>query len=225
MMQQPKAYQMFQQPPIYQMVQQQPAYQMVHQPAAYQMVQPQPPMFPSYSPPHHDDDDDDDDDNDHTRSRRSTSDNYWYSTGPANPVLSAINMGYNAQTQIRDYISKYGPPLHMGYISPSDFNYPNDFHAFEQPGMGFQNIPGNIIYELRGPLEVKPVGSLVGPITGAPDSFSTLVLQSGKFRLIAIQKDGMMKLADVSSNVVYLVDCNGQRNGGCQNLVVKMDGR
>jgi hypothetical protein len=152
----------------------------------------------------------------------------------------------------------------MGYISPSDFNYPNDFHAFEQPGMGFQNIPGNIIYELRGPLEVKPVGSLVGPITGAPDSFSTLVLQSGKFRfehsrylnaltlvywnatlyfvfrsglmsffkfqlaifksrifnrLIAIQKDGMMKLADVSSNVVYLVDCNGQRNGGCQNLV------
>jgi hypothetical protein len=37
--------------------------------------------------------------------------------------------------------------------------------------------------------------------------------------LIAIQKDGMMKLADVSSNVVYLVDCNGQRNGGCQNLV------
>lgn len=28
----------------------------------------------------------------------------------------------------------YGPPLHMGKISSSDFNYPNDFHLFNTPG-------------------------------------------------------------------------------------------
>ena len=83
---------------------------------------------------------------------------------------------------MRDFISKYGAPLHMGYINPSDFNYPNDFHAFEQPGMGFQDISDNVIYDLRGPLEVTPIGTLVGPILGAPDSFTTLFLHTGKFR-------------------------------------------
>ena len=92
---------------------------------------------------------------------------------------------------MRDFISKYGAPLHMGYINPSDFNYPNDFHAFEQPGMGFQDISDNVIYDLRGPLEVTPIGTLVGPIPGAPDSFTTLFLHTGKFRYFELANTKM----------------------------------
>jgi hypothetical protein len=84
--------------------------------------------------------------------------------------------------QVKDFLSKYGPPLHMGTINQADFRYPGDFHAFEQPATSFVDITDNIVYELRGPVEVSPVGNLVGPITGAPEAFQTLVINSGIYR-------------------------------------------
>ena len=70
----------------------------------------------------------------------------------------------------------------MGTINGADFNFPDDFHAFEQNSFEPQEIRDNIVYELIGPIEVTPVGSLTGPIPNAPDAFTTLVITQGNFR-------------------------------------------
>jgi hypothetical protein len=194
------------------------------------MMFPQQPMFPhpgmvphpGMFPMMHEEDDDDEEEEHHDpkRTRRSTNDDYWHSTGPANPVLSQINMGYNAQMQMRDYLDKYGAPLHMGTINQADFNYPQDFSAFNQPAYyPATNIKDNLIYKLTGPVQATPVGSLVGPLTGVPDAFSFIVLRSGFFRLVSVQKDGIMQISDVNTNVIFSINCNQQAYGGCQYLV------
>lgn len=152
------------------------------------------------------------------RERRATNDDYWYGTGPANPNLLKLNMGYASQMAIRDQISKYGPPLHMGTINGADFNFPNDFNAFGQNSFEPQEIRDNIVYELVGPIEVIPVGPLAGPIPNAPDAFSTLVFTQGYFRLLSIQKEGIMHIMKMDTGAVFSVDCNRQKYGGCQNL-------
>jgi len=38
------------------------------------------------------------------------------------------------QQSMQDQFDRYGPTLHMGKISSSDFNYPDDFHLFTTPG-------------------------------------------------------------------------------------------
>lgn len=156
------------------------------------------------------------------RSRRATNDDYWHSTGPVNPVLSQINMGYNARMQMHDFFSKYGFPLHIGGINQADFNYPSDFSAFAQPATEFTNVKANIVYRLTGPVEMVPFGNLVGPIPNAADAFQSQILQAGVFKLVGIQKDGVMKVLN-DRGVPYLIYCNTQRVGNCQNLVPTRD--
>ena len=83
---------------------------------------------------------------------------------------------------MHDFFMKYGFPLHIGGINQADFNYPNDFSAFEQPATSFTDVRGTVVYRLVGPIEVIPFGSLVGPIPNAPDAFRTLVVNSGVFK-------------------------------------------
>jgi hypothetical protein len=92
-------------------------------------------------------------------------------------------MKFTFQMQIKDYFSKFGAPRHIGTINQNDFNYPNDFHAFEQPATAFVDVNDNIVYELRGPVEFAPFGILFGPATDLPDAFTTIVKTSGFFRL------------------------------------------
>lgn len=167
---------------------------------------PQPTQLPGVKPVYHDD---------VHRSRRATNDDYWHSTGPANPLLSQINMGYNARMQMQDFFGKYGFPLHIGGINQADFNYPKDFSAFEQPATAFTDIRGLIVYKLVGPLEMVKVDPLSGPSPAA-------VVTSGVFKLTGIQKDGIMKLVS-DGGTTYLVYCNAQRIGNCLNLLPTRD--
>ena len=74
--------------------------------------------------------------------------------------------------------------MHVGTINQADFNYPKDFNAFNQPATSLTDVKDNVVFELRGPLEVSPVGALILSQGTTPDAFSTIVKNSGLFKLV-----------------------------------------
>jgi len=169
------------------------------------------------------DDSTDDEEGEGKRDKRSlgTSD-YWSSLGEENYVLNRVDMGYAAKHQVLDALDKYGPPLHVGSIKASDFNYPKDFHLFNTQGYQEQKAGKRPdVYSLVGPLDVNldPTNNLIGPVFTSQDVFRKMVIQSGTFQLNRFQKNGIMKIQDLNSGTVYIVDCNNQTVGNCRNLV------
>lgn len=155
-----------------------------------------------------------------SRQRRGAPD-YWHDLGRPSSGLLANNMGLMAVQSIQDQLDMYGPPLHMGKISSSDFNYPNDFHLFNTPGRKQELLMQAGFYMLTGPLTVyvDPVGDLVGPLSDMPDTFTSLILSEGVFRMSTVQKNNIFKIQDPNTGVVFIVNCLRQSGfSSCNNL-------